>query len=387
VISTGSSAPFFKTKASLAVDVPGLRRVPTTTPRLVLRLAALASLLYGFLVSLGLMRAAFIHLGEGVAEQLLAATSNPVVGLFIGILATSLVQSSSSVTSMTVGLVAAGGLDVAHAIPIIMGSNAGTSVTNTIVAAVQVDRPEEFRRAVAAGTVDDFFELTSLAVLFPLQLTTNVLGTSAAYVSRAVSDFGGLAMIDPLRGFVEPAVTLVARLESESGVVMLVTSLVLLFVTLRYFVFTLKGLLVGRLEVFFNETLFKTAPRAMLLGFACTFVVQSSSVTTSLAVPLAGAGAVTLQRMFPYVLGANVGTTFTAIMAALVTGEEVALTVAIAHLLFNLLGILIIWPVRWIPLSLAAWLGGQTSRSRPMVVAYVLGVFFIVPLILIAVLR
>ena len=344
-------------------------------------------LLYGFLLSLGLMRTAFVHLGEGVAAQLLETTSNPLVGLFIGILATSLVQSSSSVTSMTVGLVAAGGLDVERAIPIIMGSNAGTSVTNTIVAAVQVDRPDEFRRAVAAGTVDDFFELTSLAVLFPLQLTTNLLGISAGYVSRTLSDIGGMTMIDPVRDAVAPAVALVAHLESESGVLMLLTSLILLFATLRYFVFTLKGLLIGRLEVFFNETLFKTAPRAMLLGFGCTFVVQSSSVTTSLAVPLAAAGAVTLERVFPYVLGANVGTTFTAIMAALVTGEEVALTVAIAHLLFNILGIAIIWPVRRIPLSLATWLGHQTTRSRPLAVAYVLGAFFALPLLLIVTLR
>ena len=156
---------------------------------------------------------------------------------------------------------------------------------------------------------------------------------------------------------------------------------------MRYFVFTLKSLLIGRLEVLFNDTLFKTAARAMLLGFACTFVVQSSSVTTSLAVPLAGAGAVTLQRVFPYVLGANVGTTFTAIMAALATGEEVALTVAFAHLLFNILGILIVWPVRWIPLSLATWMGGLTTRSRSTVVAYVLGAFFLFPLILIVILR
>lgn len=355
--------------------------------RLLQRLVALVLLLYGFFVSLGLMRAAFEHLGEGVAEQLLATTSNPMVGLFIGILATSVIQSSSSVTAMTVGLVAAGGLDVTQAIPIIMGSNAGTSVTNTIVAAVQADRPKEFQKAMAAGTVDDFFELTSLAVLFPLQLTTNFLGISAAFLSSAVSDVGGVTMVDPVRDAIAPAVALLARLESESGVLMLLTSLALLFVTLRNFVFTLKRLLIGRLEAFFDQTLLKTAPRAMLLGFACTVVVQSSSVTTSLAVPLAGAGVVTLQQVFPYVLGANVGTTFTAILAALVTGSEVALTVAVAHLLFNVIGILIIWPVRWIPLSLARWLGAQSATSRLSAAVYVLVVFFGLPLALIALFR
>ena len=349
------------------------------------RLLVLLLSLYGFFVSLELMGVAFDHLGEGVAERLLATTSNPLAGLFIGILATSVVQSSSSVTSITVGLVAAGGLDVGRAIPIIMGANVGTSVTNTIVAAVQIDRPDEFRRAMACGTVDDFFELISLAVLFPLQLTTNVLGIGAAFLAGAVSDVGGLTLVNPVRVAVAPVVALLTRLASESGPVLLVGSLALLFFTLRQFVFTLKRLMIGRLEAFFSQTLFKTAPRAMLLGLTCTAVVQSSSVTTSLAVPLVGTGVVTLRQAFPYLLGANVGTTFTAVLAALVTGEEVALTVALAHLLFNVMGILIIWPVRWIPLSLATWLGEKSARARPLAAVYVVVVFFLLPLALISV--
>ncbi len=110
-------------------------------------------------------------------------------------------------------------------------------------------------------------------------------------------------------------------------------------------------------------------------------------MTTSLAVPLAGAGVVTLQQVFPYVLGANVGTTFTAILAALVTGEQVALTVALAHLLFNVVGILIIWPVRWVPLALATRLGDRSARSRLTAGVYVLVVFFVIPLLFIALFR
>jgi sodium-dependent phosphate cotransporter len=100
-------------------------------------------------------------MGEGMARELPASTANPFVGLFVGILATSIVQSSSTVTSITVALVAGGGLDVAWAIPIIIGSNLGTSVTNAIVAAGQINRPEEFKRAFAAAVVDDFFEICS----------------------------------------------------------------------------------------------------------------------------------------------------------------------------------------------------------------------------------
>ena len=71
-------------------------------------------------------------------------------------------------------------------------------------------------------------------------------------------------------------------------------------------------------------------------------------------VPLAGAGFLSLVQVFPYVLGANIGTTVTAILAALVTGEEVAVTVAFAHLLFNVCGMILIWPFKRIPIALSA---------------------------------
>ena len=92
-----------------------------------------AALLYGFFLGLDLMGIGFKLFGKDFAKMLLEQTANPLVGLFAGILATSLVQSSSTTTSMTVALVAAGGLTIEGAIPIIMGANIGTSVTNTLV--------------------------------------------------------------------------------------------------------------------------------------------------------------------------------------------------------------------------------------------------------------
>ena len=100
---------------------------------------AIPFLIYTFFLSITLLGVALKMLGGGVLIDLLSQTSNPFVGLFVGILATSIVQSSSSVTSLTVGLVAAGGLDGAQAVPIIMGSNMGTSVTNALMAAGQIN--------------------------------------------------------------------------------------------------------------------------------------------------------------------------------------------------------------------------------------------------------
>ena len=80
-------------------------------------------------------------------------TSNPLVGLFTGILATTLAQSSSTITSIAVGLVASRALTIEGAIPVVMGANIGTSVTNTLVSMGHITRKEEFRRALAGATV------------------------------------------------------------------------------------------------------------------------------------------------------------------------------------------------------------------------------------------
>ena len=122
------------------------------------RSLGLLGVLFLFFVSLELMGDSFKLLGRGFAERLLITTSNPFVGLFIGILATSLVQSSSTVTSLTVGIVAGGGLTVAGAIPIVLGANVGTSITNTIVSLGHIARKDEFERAMGAATVHDLFQ-------------------------------------------------------------------------------------------------------------------------------------------------------------------------------------------------------------------------------------
>ena len=344
-------------------------------------------LIYLFFLSISLLGVSLKMLGGSVLTELLALTTNPFVGLFVGILATSIVQSSSSVTSITVGLVAGGGLDVGQAVPIIMGSNMGTSVTNALVAAVQINKPAEFQRAFAAAVVDDFFEICSIAVLLPLQVAFNVLGASAAFLSQQFGRLGGLQVFDPLNAVIDPVVELIVDLVFESALALLLLALGLLFLSMSYLVKTLKRNLIGGLERFFDQTLFKTPRRAMALGFASTALLQSSSMTTSLVVPLAGAGFLKLKQIFPYALGANVGTTLTAIFAALVTGQAAALTVAFAHLLYNVFGIALVWPFRRIPLGLAELLAKYSLRSRLVPLGYVIVVFFVIPMALIFLMR
>jgi len=355
-----------------------------------MRLFGLAVFLYGFLVSIGLLGKVFKIFGGGFVGDVIQSASNPLVGLFVGILATSLMQSSSATTSLVVAMVGSGTMSIDTAIPVVMGANIGTSVTNTLVSLGHISRGQEFRRAFAASTVHDFFNLLAVAVLFPLQVATNFLGRAAAALAQAFQDVGGLSFASPLKTVTEPTVRLISQMNEGHPWILLALSIVLMFGSLRYLVVIMKALVLGRIENFFDQMLFKNAGRAFVFGLAVTVLVQSSSITTSLAIPLAGAGILTLVQVFPYTLGANVGTTITAMLAALTVGELSAVTVAFSHLVFNLSGILCIWPmpaVRAIPVRMAESFAELAVRWRWLALGYILVMFYAIPLAAIAVLR
>ncbi|HVS16694.1 MAG TPA: Na/Pi symporter [Thermoanaerobaculia bacterium] len=346
---------------------------------------ALLVVLYAFFVGLEMMGLSFKLFGRGFAEGLITRTANPFSGLLIGILATTLVQSSSTTTSMTVALVAGGALTVEGAIPIIMGANIGTSVTNTIVSLGHVTRREEFRRAFAGATLHDFFNWLTVLVLLPLELLTGYLRRSALWFEEIVVGVGGQKLFDPLKAVVAPAAGLLARVLGESPVAVLLGGLLLLFLALRYLVKILRVLLSSQAEAVLHRTLFRSPAVAIVAGAVVTVMVQSSSISTSVMVPLVGAGVITLVQLFPFTIGANIGTTVTAIIASLATGSPAAITIAFSHLLFNLSGMVLIYflpPVRRIPLWLASRMGDVAARNRVAAVAYVLIAFYVVPIIL-----
>jgi sodium-dependent phosphate cotransporter len=350
-------------------------------------------LLYFFLISIGLMSAAFKGFGKGFAENLIKTTSNPFVGLFIGILATSLVQSSSTTTSVVVGIVGAGGITVGNAIPIIMGANIGTTVTNTLVSLGHVSRREEFRRAISAATVHDFFNLICVAILFPLELATGFLEKSATLMSKAFTGIGGFKFISPIKLVTKPAVHWVKEIMlwiSGSSlacyILMLIFSILLLFFSLYFIVKVMKSLVINRAEIVMDNIISRSKLLGLFAGLAFTIIVQSSSITTSLLIPLVAAGILTVEAVFPITIGANIGTTTTAILASFATGNISAIIIAFTHFLFNLTGTLFIFPIkffRMVPINLAKAFGDLAAEKKRYAFIYVLGVFFLLPALLI----
>lgn len=352
-----------------------------------LRLVALVVLIYCFLCSVNGLSFSIRSFGSGV-EAVMGAVRNPIIGLMAGMLVTCMLQSSSTTTSLIVGLVASGELSVSSAVPMIMGANIGTTITNTIVSLGSVRRTDEFRRSFAAANIHDVFNVLTVVIMLPLELLTGVLSKSAT----ALTGFFLGADVTKPSSPIKAHFKWVTKSANEGLVnlfgpdwakwAMLILSIVILVLALYLIVKTMTGVIMSKAEQFFDEIIGKAATLGILFGMVVTAMVQSSSVTTSLLVPMAGAGVISLRTIFPITLGCNVGTTITALLAAIATGSSAALTIALCHLLFNLGGIALLYPlpqVRNFTIAVAEWLANRCTETRSFAFVYVTVVFYMVP--------
>ncbi|MEJ1274584.1 hypothetical protein NN561_005470 [Cricetulus griseus] len=439
----------------------------------------LLGFLYFFVCSLDVLSSAFQLVGGKVAGQFFSNNSimaNPVAGLVIGVLVTVMVQSSSTSSSIVVSMVASSLLTVRAAIPIIMGANIGTSITNTIVALMQAGDRNEFRRAFAGATVHDFFNWLSVLVLLPLEAATHYLeiltnlvvdtfqfkpGEDAPDILKVITDpftkmiiqldkkvIQQIAMNDPaahnqslvkiwcktITNVTQMNVTVpspdnctspsycwtdgiqtwtiqnVTHKENIAkcqhifvnlnlpdlavGIILLTVSLLVLCGCLIAIVKLLGSVLKGQVAVVIKKTLntdfpfpfaWLTGYLAILVGAGMTFIVQSSSVFTSAMTPLIGIGVITIERAYPLTLGSNIGTTTTAILAALASPGSTlrsSLQIALCHFFFNISGILLWYPIPFtrLPIRLAKGLGNISAKYRWFAVFYLIFFFVLTPL-------
>ncbi|TLP80059.1 Na/Pi symporter [Nesterenkonia sphaerica] len=378
----------------------GLHHRLSTKTGNVLNWLIVAACVYVLITAVNVIGSGFSLAAGDQASSLFEFAANPIVGLMIGIAATALSQSSSTTTSVTVGLVA-GGLPLSIAVPIILGANIGTTLTNTLVSLGMVRDKAQFRRGFAAATVHDFFNLLAVAIFLPLEIAFGLLERIASASASALSgtDGGIIAMIfGGLGTVVKGATTPLAQLITWSlswlpgiwaGVAMIVVAIALILAVINLIGRKLRALLVGRAQRVLNSAIGRGPITSIGSGAVVTVMVQSSSTTTALMVPLAGSGALSLRQLYPFALGANIGTTITALVAAFAFDGEmgtIALTAALVHLFFNVLGTAVIYGIpvmRDIPLKGAEWLSGLAAERTPVALAWVLGVFVALPLALI----
>jgi len=366
-------------------------------------------LLFGFLVSIKLMGNSFKLQGGDTATELLKSVTNPFAGLAVGILATVLVQSSSVTTALIVTLVGSRAMPVSVAVPMIMGANIGTSVTNTIVALAHMRQSREFERAFAGATMHDFFNLMAVAIFLPLELLTadlfaghpgGVLTEAALQLALLFDsnlDLESTASVAVKSGWKSPIKIVVggaakfiqglvvsdADNATTTEAIMLGTvGLAGIFASLVFITKNMRKLIADRAERALNRVLQKSGLIGIAVGVLLTVAVQSSSITTSLLIPMIAAGVLSVRNAFPITLGANIGTTVTALLAATVAGSW-GLVIALVHFCFNGAATLVLYPipaVRYLPVRMAEGLARLTLRNRMWAVLYVVITFVVIPL-------
>ena len=423
-----------------------LERQIIVTVVLLLKLSIIVGSLYMFICSLSFLASGFRLVAGKQAGEIFRNSelfNNSVAGMLIGVLVTVLVQSSSTSTSIIITMVAADLFTVKQAISLVMGANIGTSVTSTIVALAQSGEGDVFERAFAAATVHDMFNFMAVAVFLPLEAMSSYL----YHLSKAIIDgTPGLTSAekppDFLKKLTKPFTKMVVGIDKKliskiakeddpvdlaelmdkpilkylfeihppslsdgaAGAIVLIGSLTILCLTLFLIVYLLKSILKGRIAVWLHKSVNGNIPDlkvgdltiplqwltgyfAMGVGVVVTILVQSSSITTSVLTPLVGVGVIKLERMYPTVLGANIGTCVTGVLAALAASASklhLTLQVAYVHLFFNISGICVfyvIWPLRALPINAAKFLGKTTAKYRWFALTYLFCCFLLFPLI------
>jgi len=348
-------------------------------------------LVYIIIVAVDLVSRGFRTATADQAEEIFAFATNPFLGLIVGTLASALTQSSSAVTSITVGLVG-GGLPVATAVPIIMGANIGTSLTNTIVSLASMGDKDAFERALGAATILDMFNILCVVIFLPLEILFHPLQRMAGYLARFfIGDYSlSIGDYNFVRAATSPVVGVFRGIagylpEPLDGIFLIAIGIVITIFSIYLISKLLKVVMVGRAKEIFEIAVGRGPIAGIAAGIFMTILVQSSTTTTCLIVPLAAAGVMTLQQVYPFTLGANIGTTVTAVLAATgISGETqvYALQIAMVHFLFNFFGVLIIYCIPFlcrIPIFLSTKFASLASERKYLAFVYIIGVFFVIP--------
>ncbi|MEC7471719.1 MAG: Na/Pi symporter [Pseudomonadota bacterium] len=353
--------------------------------------AVLCVLIYFMLLAVSIIGNGFNTMTSGHAEGLFEFASHPVTGLIIGILATALIQSSSTVTSIIVAMVA-GGLPITLAVPMMMGANVGTSITNTIVSMGHIHDKREYEKAFQAATIHDVFNVMAVIIFLPLEVLFGILEHISGWLVSWMHSDTAVAVggFNPIKAVTKPVNEQLQWLLGDlsngyAGAIMIILGIGLIVASITFLGRIMKALMVGRAKSLLYKSIGRGPVSGIASGTAVTVLVQSSSTTTSLMVPLVGSGVLTARDIYPFTLGANIGTCITALIAALgITGvmAEPALQIALVHLVYNVLAVATIFGLPWlreIPPVFSAALARQVAKRKILGVMYILGVFFALP--------
>lgn len=359
-------------------------------------LVGAAALAYAYMISLeflsfGLSLADFARFGTDRD-----AAASHYVAVAIGLLSASIAQSSSLATSIVAGAFASGTVDLSWGVHAVFGANIGTTLTAAVVTLRYARRASEFERALRGALMHITFNVVTA---FPLIiLETRGIGLSSwisSYLPEHAESAASHASPEATGLFGRPIGTLASYLiddlgfgPRESGVTLFLCGLVAMIVGLFGLVRMMRRYATETVERAMSSALMRGRTASFLAGIVVTVVMQSSTLSTSLMIPLFASGVLDQRRGFALIAGANLGTTLKLVAAAF-AGSQGSIEIAVTHFVFNAIGAAVLLGLPYIRSAVPgiATLGASFFRSRPIVFAGMLAfVWLIGPLVVIAVL-
>jgi solute carrier family 34 (sodium-dependent phosphate cotransporter) len=342
-----------------------------------------------FLLAVGVLADTFGWLADGRVLDIAAPLRHPASALAIGMLVSVIAQSSSVATSLLVSAVASGAVGLEAAVYAVIGANVGTTITATLVSFRFAGSRLEFERALRGALLYTVFKGTTAGLAVAAERWCGALSRAAAAASsRFVDDGSGGA--SSTRGAASPFFhALVGYLEIDldlsraaAAAFIFAGAFALLVSALLGLMALLRTRLAGPIERSLGSALSRNDGVAFAVGVAVTVILQTSTLSTSLMIPLFAAGVLVGTRGFGLLAGAAVGTTLKLVVAAATTNSA-GMSLALAHLLLNCGGALILFappPCRGALPWVAARLAAAGARSVALTAAGAAVLYLVLPL-------
>lgn len=342
--------------------------------------------------------------GTFSTTQMYQVAKDPLIGVLIGILATALVQSSTTTTTLTVTAVGTGIVSVPVAIPIILGANIGTTITAMLVAFSYMGERREFKRAFTVAAMHVWFNVLVILFLFVVELLFHPFRTISGAIATEITltTGGSLPTSDVMTRLFDPPTQLLGMNgligsignPSISAIVCLVVGTAFILFAVRAMSSQIRTITAATVTSIMDKVINpENSPKAtilsnfwsFILGVLFTLMVTASSVTVASMQPVAVSGVVKQKPLLGVILGANVGTTVTAMFAtfAIVSDQgEFAIQAALIHLIVNLTGALLVLCIPQLAnviIHLAEKTANLTARSYSITLATIGTLYILVP--------
>lgn len=338
--------------------------------------------LYFFISAIMLIKESAGMMTEFLAEKIVLVIRDTTSGVFAGWLGTALLHSSGAFDSIIVAFVSSGAMPIGLAVSTIIGAELGTTVTPFLISVLNQVRKKKHQDAAFNVTLTHvIYNLCTLAIFYPAELFFGTLTWIALQGSNVFVKAPWLNAIPDVLDVATPWVpVLLAYIPPWLGIIVGAVMLILALGGVERYMTEMFNM--PRSWNLIRAT-FQKPYRAFLAGFLFTLLIPSTTVMVSLLVPLASSGVLGAEfYILPYILGANIGTVFDVMIAAMATGDPIALGVWLVHLSVNLIGALIFLPLMK-PFSKVIKAAADKIAASPKLTLVIAAVFHLIPAVII----